>query len=132
MRRIATCLLLAAPLAWAQSPSDKPPESSVLVKCAECGVVRSVKRVEKETRPTEVDKSKPSGFVATIPLGKGAGKPTVGSSNDAQENEKPPVVSYEIIVRLDDGRFRVVIQAEADNIREGDQVKVVEGKVVIR
>ena len=133
MRSIAACLLFVAPLASAQAPSPaSPPVSSVLVKCVDCGVVRSVKRVEKETRPTEADKSKPSGFVATIPLGKGAGKPTLGSSNEVQHDAKPPLVTYEIIVRLDDGRFRVVLQPEGENLRDGDKVKIVEGKVVLR
>jgi outer membrane lipoprotein SlyB len=93
-------------------------------------VIRSVRRVETEVKPTPQDRSQPSGLVATIPL-KGGGA-QVGSSTEIAREQKPPNVTYEVIVRMDNGSFRVVMQADAEGLRAGDKVRVDEGKVVLR
>ena len=49
-----------------------------------------------------------------------------------REQNKPPVVSYEVVVRLDDGRFQLVVQDDAEGLREGDKVRIDRGKVVLR
>jgi hypothetical protein len=98
--------------------------------CPECGVVRSVKRIETNQRMTPEERKSTAGFVASIPLG--GGKPVVGSSTDVRNELKSSLVSYEVVVRLDDGRFQVVMQEDAEGLREGDKVKVDRGKVVLR
>jgi hypothetical protein len=98
--------------------------------CAECGVIRSVKRIETKPRITASDREANQGLVANIPFD--GSKPTIGSSTKLAREEKPPIISYEIVVRLDDGRFQIVMQEEAGDLHEGDKVKVDRGKVVLR
>jgi outer membrane lipoprotein SlyB len=92
-------------------------------------VIRSIKRVESSPRITAEERKSTSGVVATIPFG---GKATVGTSTDMRREQQMPVVTYEVVVRLDDGRFQVVVQEDAGAMREGDKVKVERGKVVPR
>ena len=120
---------LAAGTALAQSPA---PLDSIMVRksCEECGVVRSIRKVESQQPIDNVDRSSTAGLVATIPLS--GGKPQVGSSSELRKELKPPSVTWEIVVRLDDGRFRVVLQDDPGSLREDDKVKVVDGKVELR
>ena len=105
-------------------------DAPATTSCPECGVVQSVKRVETPQRITADERKSTAGFGASIPLG--GGKPVVGSSSDTRDDLKPPVVSYEIVVRLDDGRFQLVRQDDAGSLREGDKVRVDRGKVMMR
>ena len=105
-------------------------DAPAATSCAECGVVRSVKRKESTSPITAEERKSTAGFVASVPLG--GGKPTVGSSSDVRSELKPPVVTFEIVVRLDNGNFQVVTQADADNLREGDKVRIDRGKVIRR
>ena len=105
------------------TPRRRPPAPNA----ASCS---SVKRKESTSPITAEERKSTAGFVASVPLG--GGKPTVGSSSDVRSELKPPVVTYEIVVRLDDGSFRVVTQDDAEDLREGDKVRVDRGKVVLR
>jgi hypothetical protein len=118
--------------AAAQSTSPKPAtgDAPAMGSCAECGVVRSVKRKESTSPITAEERKSTAGFVASIPLG--GGKPTMGSSSDVRDELKPPVVTYEVVVRLDNGRFQLVTQGDAESLREGDKVRIDRGKVVLR
>ena len=123
MRIALTCLMIGAAPAWAQAPAAPPfvPEKAAAT-CPECGVVRSVRSVKKELGSSPSIEAKPSGLVATIPLG--GGKPQVGSSTKIGKDAVTTSESWEIIVRLDDGRFRVVNVDENPDLREGDKVRV--------
>jgi hypothetical protein len=131
----ALAALLAALPAATAIAQDKHPDSPVFkgsspAACAGCGVVRSVKRIEKAARITSQERESSAGFVAQMPIG--GDKAVVGSATDAREQLKPPVVSYEVVVRLDDGRLQLVVQDDAENLREGDKVRIDRGKVVLR
>ena len=106
------------------------PLAPAAASCAECGVVRSVKRVEAVPRPAASDSKGTPGYVASIPLG--GGKPSIGSSTDVRREQNPPAVSFEIVVRLDDGRYQLVRQDDPGGLREGDKVRIERGKVVLR
>jgi hypothetical protein len=112
------------------APQAPAPSSVLLTTCAECGVIRSVKRKESTSPLTAEERKSTAGLVASIPLG--SGKPSMGSSTGMRDELKPPVVTYEVVVRLDDGRFQVVTQPDAENLREGDKVRIDRGKVVPR
>ena len=105
-------------------------DAPAATSCPECGVVRSVKRKESTSPITAEERKSTAGFVASVPLG--GGKPTVGSSSDVRSELKPPVVTFEIVVRLDNGNFQVVTQSDAADLREGDKVRIDRGKVVLR
>jgi hypothetical protein len=131
----AALALAFAALANPAVAQTAPPTPSVVrvpppASCAECGVVRSVKRVEKAQQITAQERKSTAGFEASLPIG--GGKPTVGSSTDVRAELNPPVVTYEVVVRLDDGRFQVVVQDDAESLREGDKVKIERGRVQLR
>jgi hypothetical protein len=127
--RDLSAFVLAMALA-AGAAAQSSPQAPAAAPCAECGVVRSVKRVESRPPITAEERKSTAGLVASIPLG--GGKPAVGSSTDVRSGQKPPTVRYEVVVRLDDGRFQVVMQDDAGGLREGDKVRVDRGKVVPR
>jgi hypothetical protein len=103
----------------------RPPEA-----CTDCGVVRSVRTVVKESKPSDQSDVKPSGLVASIPLGAGAGKPQVRSSTKIGRDAVHEDTTYEVVVQLDDGRFRVVTSDERD-WQEGDHIRI-EGARLVR
>ncbi|PWB65025.1 MAG: hypothetical protein C3F16_03210 [Betaproteobacteria bacterium] len=89
-----------------------------------------MKRVERSQQITAQERESTAGFVAQVPIG--GDKPVVGSAADTRGQLKPPVVSYEVVVRLDDGRFQLVVQDDAADLREGDKVRIERGRVVPR
>ena len=124
LRKLLGCLLLLAAMPLcAQTPPPKPaiPEKS---SCADCGVVRSVRTLAREMRPPPQTENKPSGLVASVPLGSGGGKPQIGSSTRVGKDVAPVSETWEVTIRLDDGRFRVIVLDEPPEVREGDKVRV--------
>ena len=140
MKRIIACLIAAiacdVSAQAAPDPSGAAPKSEILRKqpCSGCGEVRTVRRIERQTRASTPmsEMKEPSGLVASIPLGHGGGKPTLGSSTREEKRRDPPLVTYEIVVLLDDGGIRVVMQDESDELRPGDKVRVEDNKVMLR
>jgi hypothetical protein len=116
--------VLCALPAWAQGPKEVPAPPQA--KCAECGVVRSVRSMSRES-PVTSDSAKPSGLVATVPLG--GGKPQIGSSTRVGRDAVESVTTWEVIVRMDDGRFTIVTLDDPGDWREGDKVRVERGKL---
>lgn len=129
MRAFLAILLCAVVPALAQAPgaAGTAPGSAT---CPDCGVVRSVRAINKEARPTPESDSKPSGLVATVPLG--GGKPQFGSSTKLGKEATTVTTTWEVIVRLDDGRFRVLMVDEAPEVHQGDKVRIDEGRIVLR
>jgi hypothetical protein len=122
------CLICVAP-AWAQSPPASANTVSPSSACPDCGVIRSIRAVVKQARVPS-DASKPSGLVATVPLG--GGKPRVGSSTKIGGDVVESLTTWEVAVRLDDGRFSVLTLDEANDWHEGDKVRIERGKLVHR
>ena len=147
MKTILACLLFVAIPAWAQAPATKPvvpekamdPEKAMVdkakvpqKKCADCGVVTSIRVVKKELPPADSAESRPSGLVASVPLG--GGKASVGSSS--KRDGKDSVITsetWEVAVRLDDGRYRLAVLNQKPELREGDKVRFdANGRVALR
>ena len=127
MKRLA----LAALLAFAAASQAQTSVSPAALQCPDCGVIRSIKRVESgEKAAQKAERANPSGLVANVPFD--GSKPTIGSSTDLSREQRPATVSYEIVVRLEDGRLRLVLQDDVGAMREGDKVKVEQGRVVLR
>jgi len=129
MRIVLAVLLGLATAAGAQVPSAPVP---VQAKCGDCGVVRSVKAINKEEKPNPADSTKPSGLVATIPFGKDAGPPQLGSSSKIGRDQVKVNTRWEVVVRLDDGRLQVLMLDEEPDLREGDKVRVDDGRIARR
>ena len=151
MKTILACLLFVAvpALAQAPAPAAKPvvvpekamdPEKAMVdkarvpqKKCADCGVVTSIRVVKKELPPADSAETRPSGLVASVPLG-GGGKAHIGSSSK-REGKDSVITSetWEVAVRLDDGRYRLAILNQKPDLREGDKVKFdANGRVALR
>ena len=128
--KIALFLFLAcAASAFAQSSVSTavPPRES----CGECGEVRSIRSVTKQLGETPSNEVKPSGLVASVPLS-GGGKATIGSSERVGKDEVKTAITWELIVRLDDGRFRIFVLDKEPDLRQGDKVRIEDGKVLRR
>jgi hypothetical protein len=132
MRLMLACALAASAAAIAAPPLDTslppPPPASA---CADCGVVRSIRAITKEIKPDDAKTdARPSGLVATIPFG---GKAEAGPSQRIGKDAVTSSESWEIIVRLDDGRFRVMTVREPPEVRVGDKVRVeANGRISLR
>ena len=122
MRTLLLALLVASIPAWAQAPAPAPqvPDKAAAT-CPDCGVVRSVRVVKREIGSPNTTEGKPSGLVASIPLG--GGKPKVGSSSKIGADQVEKSQRWEVTVRLDDGRFRLVTVDEPTELKEGDKVR---------
>ena len=134
MRHLLSCVALAAMPALAAdlpAPVDTDAAKRALAPCEECGVVRSIRLVKKEIKPDAATDAKPSGLVASFPLG--GGKPETGPSQRVGKDKVEMSESWEVIVRLDDGRFRVVMLDDEPRVREGDKVRFdALGKLTLR
>jgi len=124
---LAVLFAVAAP-AWAQASDPGKVSAPPAPACTECGVVTSVRSVTKQTAPAAQNEGKPTGLVASIPLG--GGSPQVGSSTRIGRDVPAVTQSWEVIVKLDDGRYRVVVLDAQPDVAKGDRVKVEEGRLV--
>jgi len=130
MKSWPACVALALLPAWAQSPAPSPaaPSARSVAPCADCGVVRSVNKKEKQDRPATAE-GKPSGLVATVPLG--GGKVQVGPSQRLGAEAVVTEKSWQVVVQLDDGKFRLVTLDRQPDVQQGDRVRV-EGNQLVK
>src|SRR5690348_8819523 len=125
MRTMLAFVLLGAACAWAQPPVPSARPSTAL-RCPDCGEVRSIRSVSKELPPTPTDETKPSGLVATVPLG--GGKVRTGSSTHVGKDVPNVLERWEVTVRLDDGRARILMMDKApEDVHVGDRVRIEDG-----
>ena len=123
MRRILASALVASATALAAPLDTDLPKPLPSAACADCGEVRSVRVTTKELRADRTrDDVRPSGLVATIPLG--GGKAEAGSSSRIGKEAVTTIDTWEIIIRLDDGRYRLVNVDQPPEVSVGDKVRV--------
>ena len=138
MRAVLACLLVAAVPAWAQAPANSAPapaatqppfEMPVRGKyatprgsCSDCAEIRSVRQVTKELPQSEATQSQPTGLVASVPLG--GGKAKIGSSTALGSDAVRTATRWEVTLRYDDGRFRVMMLDAQPDFVEGDRVRI--------
>jgi len=142
-----------AVLAWAlpavgadagQGAPQTTPQAAAPVSCRDCGVLRSVRevRTERKGRAPDVYVTSPQYQDArpfdkpligpAISLSWGAGsstQPKIGAVGSPEMQQRLIDISYEITIRFDDGRFGLFDQDNADGLRPGDRVRVVNGRV---
>ncbi len=120
------------------APAPARQSAVAAVKCAECGVIESVRQVEQRGEGTGLGAA--GGAVVGGLLGRQVGG---GRGNDAMtvvgavggavagneiEKKVKSTVGYEITVRFDDGSSRV-FAANESTWRSGDKVKIVDGVI---
>jgi outer membrane lipoprotein SlyB len=124
-----------AKLAQAQAPAAP----LAAAKCAECGVVQSVREIETKGEGSGIGAVGGAvvGGVLGNQVGGGSAKQimtavgAVGGAVAGNEIEKrvKSVKSYEVTVRFDDGSSRAFTEANAPSWRSGDKVKVINGVI---
>jgi len=125
---LAVLFAVAAPeIAWAQATDPNKAPAPPAAACTECGVVTSIRSVTKQAPPVVQNEGKPTGLVASIPLG--GGSPQVGSSTRIGRDAPTVTQSWEVIVKLDDGRYRVVVLDAQPDVAKGDRVRVDQGRL---
>ncbi|HSD61318.1 MAG TPA: hypothetical protein VLC55_10740 [Burkholderiales bacterium] len=117
--------------------------------CPGCGTVRSVREVDRELRPPSstgapasyagpgdfpggLGDSQPIGWVALARYSGegGLSKGYVGAVGSPEMRERLTEKSYEIVVKLDNGRYQLVQEDQPPQWQAGDRVKIVMGRLV--
>ena len=116
-----------------------PVQVAAVAKCAECGVIESVREIDAKGKGSglgAVGGAVVGGLLGNQ-VGGGRGQDVmtvvgaVGGAVAGNEVEKrvKSTRSYEITVRLNDGSSRVISEANAPSWRTGDKVKIVNGVI---
>ncbi len=127
------------------APASAPGAPGNKGKCENCGIVRSIRAVERERKPSrEVPAymtseqylntrrySEPRvGPVFGLTFGPGQEtKSFVGAAGNEAMRQRMLEIVYEIVVLYDDGRFGLLEQADRGVLRVGDRVRVVDDRV---
>jgi hypothetical protein len=156
---VCAALLAAAPIASAAqdvplppplpsggaAPARAPAAANVKGECTNCGVIRSLRAVERERKtsrdvPTYMTSeqyldtrrySEPRvGPVFGLTFGPGQEtRSFVGAAGNETMRQRILEIGYEIVVRYDDGRFGLIEQDDPGALRVGDRVRVVDNRV---
>jgi len=121
-------MCLAAPAAHA-ADAALPEKSSVMIRCAECGTVHNIHRIEKPVAPERGT----SPNIASPPAG-GIGNETQAvpqfsfGQGGAQRVQREPATRsvWEMTVRYDNGQFGLVTQDSQPEFKVGDRVRRVD------
>jgi hypothetical protein len=133
------------PMPAGNTASEAAPAATIKGKCVNCGVIRSIRAVERERKTSrEVPSymtsdqylntrrySEPRvGPVFGLTFGPGQEtKSFVGAAGNETMRQRMLEVAYEIVVLYDDGRFGLLEQADRGALRVGDRVRVVDDRV---
>jgi len=125
----ASAALVGISIAIATAAIAQAPFKSALPRaaCDDCGTITSIQSVSKELAPQPIDQGEPSGLVATVPLGNGPVR--AGSSSRVGKDTPNVSTQWDVVVRLDDGRYRVLRLHAKPAFAKGDRVQVREGKL---
>jgi hypothetical protein len=124
---LALGCVLVAMLGGADAPAANLDPS-----CKECGVITSIRELQTEraAASTVTERMPPVGPVFGFTFGGDAPvKPFVGAVGNQEMRSRLTEISYEIIVRYNDGRFGVVDTRYGADLRVGDRVKVVRNEI---
>jgi hypothetical protein len=141
------------PMPEASRPAvpDLPPSSKAETKptnvkgtCVNCAVIRSIRQIERErASPRQMPNyiSSPEyrdtlsfgeqplvGPVVGLSFGPGStnNKPYVGAAGSPAMRQRLMQISYEVILRFDDGRYGLLELDDVSDFRAGDHVRVVD------
>jgi hypothetical protein len=141
-------LVLLAPKTYAAPEESQKHNADISVagKCLDCGVLRSIREIR-----TERQLGRPGGYVTSsqyqatrqddpprigpvVSFSWGGRneriQPRIGAVGSPQMPERSIDISYECLVKLDDGRSALIEQDDVANLRIGDRVQVVDKTVV--
>jgi hypothetical protein len=123
------CALGAADYLGAQ---QDPPATGGKESCRECGVITSIRERQQEraAASTITEGLPPVGPVFGFTFGGDAPvKGFVGAVGNKEMRDRLTEISYEVIVRYNDGRYGVLETRYGADLRVGDRVKVIQNKI---
>lgn len=139
--RILLSALAMLALGACASTSQRYYDDGYAGACRSCGTVEKIERVygERDTSGGGAVVGAIIGGVLGNQVGSGSGKKAatvagavaggvIGNNVEKNERSKP---RFEIFVIMDDGRRLVVEQKELGGLRDGDRVKLVNGRAVL-
>lgn len=126
----------------ASEPPPPPRAAAAPITCATCGVIESIRVVEREGQGTGLGVVA-GGVVGALlghQVGGGTGKDLAtiagavggGYAGNQVEKNVRKTKAYEITVRLEDGTSQIITQQAEPGFRPGDRVKLVDGNLVAR
>lgn len=148
-RLISRGAAVAGAAVFSMSPAaDHDPVSAEAAACPGCGVVRAVREITGSRPvprgPSAVEPRANLAYVtgpgAPLPVGPvisrrwGAGVPSetyVGARGSARMIESLKEITFEVIIRLDAGGYTRLEGAGFSDLRVGERVKVIDGRIEI-
>lgn len=142
--RIGAGALMSMALGVAAAPKEEV--SQAHASCENCGVIRSIREIRTE-RPIpragtasdpRVSLAYQTGPGAPLLVGpvvgttwtaSGQTATFIGARGSDRMVEALQQTSFEITVRLNDGSFTRVTEADASDLNVGDRVKIIDGKI---
>jgi hypothetical protein len=139
-------LLCATAALAAEDASPQPkPQTSATATCRDCGVLRSVREIRTERKNSRQDtyvnsqqylQSRPFdqqplvGPAISFSWGGGSQtQATVGAVGSPEMQQRFIEINYEMTVRFDDGRYGLIEQPDPGDLRVGDRVRLVKGRL---
>lgn len=133
-----TALSSAAPASPARatpSAQERPRASARTAVCANCGVIESIQAVETSAQTSGVGAvaGGVTGAVVGNQFGRGSGRTAMtvlgaaggALAGNAIEKNAKKQVSYRVLLRMDDGSRRTVMQSSPPVANPGDRVRLV-------
>ena len=114
------------------SAQQDPPQAASNPSCHECGVITSVREIQQERADaaTVTGRLPPVGPVFNFSFGGDTpSKGNVGAVGNQEMRDRLTEISYEVIVRYNDGRYGVVETRYGADLRVGDRVRVDRNKI---
>ncbi|HEX4984784.1 MAG TPA: hypothetical protein VFV71_01805 [Burkholderiales bacterium] len=132
MRRLPAGPLLACAFAAGTALAGGATAAQTDPNCRECGVITSIREIQQEraAASTVTEGLPPVGPVFGFTFG--GDKPAkgfVGAVGSAEMRNRLTEISYEVIVRYNDGRYGLVDTRYGADLRVGDRVKVVRNQI---
>ena len=113
-----------------------PTTNNAASGCADCGVVLSIDIVPSDRTSSSGESTVLGGIVGAVAQNQNAPESTERSARSARGSMPPNTPagsdSYDIKIKMDDGRTVVIHQADLQEIRENAAVRVRDGHVELR
>ena len=142
---LAALLWVSDALAAEEAAAQPKPQTSPTTTCRDCGVVRSIREIRTERKASRQDtyvssqqylQSRPFdqqplvGPAISFSWGGGSQtQTTVGAVGSPEMQQRFIEINYEITVRFDDGRYGLIEQADPGDLRVGDRVRLLKGRL---
>ena len=145
MASFASLLWVLDALAAEEASAQPKPQTSASATCRDCGAVRSIREIRTDRKAPRQDtyvssqqylQSRPFdqqplvGPAISFSWGGGSQtQTTVGAVGSPEMQQRFVEITYEMTVRFDDGRYGLIEQADPGDLRVGDRVRLVKGRL---